>query len=370
MAEFPALPVFTDAYLADTRHLTTEEHGVYLLLLMCAWRTRGCTLKDDDRMLARIAGLTPNKWRRVRPLMTDFFSVEDGLWRQKKLSQVYEAVSKKVERNRVNGAKGGRAKSQRQKQCVSTYKPLKTIGSGVAVDNISPERGHMEANPETDKNASGGGQASKTKPITKESSGVAAGAEGGPRIDASMLSAIATAAALVVSRVDHAVVGYWLASGADLTVDILPSIERLRSREEKKAGQAPFHIGYYSSAILEARDKRLGARLEGEVYAASHPAKPKLKVFDPENLDHWRQFLGDRTSRFRGVYLSSHWCIPVGHPVFQPTGLGADPCHRANPYIPAEIYAEYGAAWCWRPAGKDAVQAANSLNSITQTQEI
>lgn len=32
MAEFPALPLWTDAYIGDTAHLTNEEHGVYLRL--------------------------------------------------------------------------------------------------------------------------------------------------------------------------------------------------------------------------------------------------------------------------------------------------------------------------------------------------
>ena len=58
MAEFPALALWTDAYLADTRHLSTLEHGAYLLLMMEAWRRPHCDLPDDDRVLARLAGLT------------------------------------------------------------------------------------------------------------------------------------------------------------------------------------------------------------------------------------------------------------------------------------------------------------------------
>ena len=39
MADFPALPFFTDAYLGDTQHLTLEEHGAYQKLLYIAWRS-------------------------------------------------------------------------------------------------------------------------------------------------------------------------------------------------------------------------------------------------------------------------------------------------------------------------------------------
>ena len=87
MAEFPALTFWTDAYLADTRHLTTVEHGAYLLLLIEAWRRPRCDLPDDDAVLARLAGLTQSEWEAVRTTVLAFWR-RDGrsrTWSQKRL---------------------------------------------------------------------------------------------------------------------------------------------------------------------------------------------------------------------------------------------------------------------------------------------
>ena len=86
MAQFPALPLFTDAYLADCGHLTTIEHGAYLLLLMTAWRTDGCRLPNDDRVLARYCRLTPAQWKRIKPGIIGFFTEEDGFLYQGRLT--------------------------------------------------------------------------------------------------------------------------------------------------------------------------------------------------------------------------------------------------------------------------------------------
>lgn len=87
MAEFPALPVWTDAYLADTTHLTTEEHGAYLLMLMAAWRSRECRLPDDDRYLAKVCRCSERVWRRLRVTLEPFWQVEGGWWTQKRLAR-------------------------------------------------------------------------------------------------------------------------------------------------------------------------------------------------------------------------------------------------------------------------------------------
>jgi uncharacterized protein YdaU (DUF1376 family) len=101
MAEFPAFPLWTDAYLADTHHLSTIEHGAYLLLLMAMWRSNG-TLPTDDRQLAKFARLGANQWQRVKPALLPFFRIEGLTMTQGRLADELQYVrehSKKQAKN-------------------------------------------------------------------------------------------------------------------------------------------------------------------------------------------------------------------------------------------------------------------------------
>jgi uncharacterized protein YdaU (DUF1376 family) len=111
VAEFPALPLWTDAYLGDTTHLTTIEHGAYLLLLMTAWRTADCSLPDDDRLLARYARLNAQQWKRMRPIIEAFFIIQDGKWRQGRLTDERGAVERHRQLQIEKGKAGAIAKA-------------------------------------------------------------------------------------------------------------------------------------------------------------------------------------------------------------------------------------------------------------------
>lgn len=92
MAEHPKMPLWTDAYLADTTHLSTIEHGAYLLLLMAMWRAKDKRLPADDRSLAKFARLTPGQWTRIKPTIMAFFDAEDGFVSQGRLTDEAVAV--------------------------------------------------------------------------------------------------------------------------------------------------------------------------------------------------------------------------------------------------------------------------------------
>jgi uncharacterized protein YdaU (DUF1376 family) len=111
MAQFPALPLWTDAYLGDTRHLSQAEHGAYLLLLITAWRTAGCSLPDDDRLLSRYAGCKdPRTWRRQKPVVMAFWELRGGRWYQKRLTTERRYVAELARKRAEAGREGAEAR--------------------------------------------------------------------------------------------------------------------------------------------------------------------------------------------------------------------------------------------------------------------
>lgn len=101
------MPFYIGDYLADTAHLTTEQHGAYFLLLLAAWKRRG-TLPDDDEQLAAIVRLPLATWLKHRRILVEFFALGDGLWTQARLMHEYQAAAKANEAQQINGKKGGR----------------------------------------------------------------------------------------------------------------------------------------------------------------------------------------------------------------------------------------------------------------------
>lgn len=86
------IPLFPDAYHRDTTHLTTEEHGAYLLLLMAAWGTDDCTLPNDERRLAALAQMPVPKWRKIAPTVLEFWTIDKGRISQKRLLKEWQYV--------------------------------------------------------------------------------------------------------------------------------------------------------------------------------------------------------------------------------------------------------------------------------------
>lgn len=95
MTSLPYMPFFVDAYTLDAGHLTEEEHGAYLRLLMLAWASPECRLPNDDAWLARRLSRPLETIQRLyRPILAEFFQ-SDGNWLwQKRLRAEWERARK------------------------------------------------------------------------------------------------------------------------------------------------------------------------------------------------------------------------------------------------------------------------------------
>ena len=109
MAALPYMQLYVADYLADTSHLSTLEHGAYLLLIMNYWQ-RGKPLPAADEKVARIAHLSLDEWLEVKPAIIEFFTERDGLLHHKRIDRDLQYVADKSEQ----AASAGRASAAKR----------------------------------------------------------------------------------------------------------------------------------------------------------------------------------------------------------------------------------------------------------------
>ncbi len=111
MAKFPAMPLWTDAYLADCGHLNDAETGRYLMILIHLWRAPGQRFPNNDAWLARKFRRSVDDVRtQLRPLIEEFCRNTGNWISQDRLSREFSYVLEKSQKQ------SARAKSRWNKE--------------------------------------------------------------------------------------------------------------------------------------------------------------------------------------------------------------------------------------------------------------
>lgn len=109
------MPLYMGDYLTATMHLSTLQHGAYLLMLIACWQ-RGGAIPDDDEQLAAITKLAPAQWKKTAAVLRDLFvKTERGLENARLSAELARAKSVSDMRAEV-GKMGGRPPKQKQKE--------------------------------------------------------------------------------------------------------------------------------------------------------------------------------------------------------------------------------------------------------------
>lgn len=78
----PWMPLYVSDYLGDTGHLSTLQHGAYMLLLMHYWQTGG--LPCDENQIRRVARMDADEWRDAVPVLRSLFREN---WTHKRMDE-------------------------------------------------------------------------------------------------------------------------------------------------------------------------------------------------------------------------------------------------------------------------------------------
>lgn len=109
------MPFYVTDYLGDTMHLSTTQHGAYLLLLLACWKAGG-DLPDDDSQLSAITRMSVADWRKSAPVLRRFFDPADGLLSHGRVKHELQKAKELSEKRSAVGKTGGRPKKQKQEE--------------------------------------------------------------------------------------------------------------------------------------------------------------------------------------------------------------------------------------------------------------
>ncbi|QIG70461.1 DUF1376 domain-containing protein [Rhizobium phage RHph_N28_2] len=138
------MPLHIADYLADTGHLTATEHGAYLLLIMHYWQNG--SLPENERVIARIAKLSPEQWEESRDMLAMLFGPG---WKHKRIDAELGKADEIIEKRRAAAeARYSKGKKQTsdanamhmQSKCIDTGAlPTTTDLSSLRSDQIEKE---------------------------------------------------------------------------------------------------------------------------------------------------------------------------------------------------------------------------------------
>ncbi|MED0528105.1 DUF1376 domain-containing protein [Escherichia coli] len=149
MAALPYMQLYIADYLADTMHLSAEEHGAYLLLMFNYWQTGKPIPKN---MLAKIARLTNERWADVEPSLQEFFCDNGEEWVHLRIEEDLASVREKLTKKSAAGKASVQARRSRKEAGVQTKQERNLTGVQTDVEVVFEHDVNTKAtNKDTDK---------------------------------------------------------------------------------------------------------------------------------------------------------------------------------------------------------------------------
>jgi uncharacterized protein YdaU (DUF1376 family) len=118
MTRLPYMQFWVGDFLASTAHLSLEQKGGYVLVILSMWNSGG-SLPNDPAKLARICGISLKRWQHISPEILEFFDHDGDRLTQKRLAAEYQKGLDIIQKRSAAGKKGNSAKSLKSHDAAS-----------------------------------------------------------------------------------------------------------------------------------------------------------------------------------------------------------------------------------------------------------
>lgn len=100
------MPFYPGDYLKDTAHLTLQQDGVYLRLILHYWNTQQPIPTNKGQCIRIVKAFTPEEQDDLIYILTTFFQKEDGVYRHKRIEEELQRAQERHEKATERGKKG------------------------------------------------------------------------------------------------------------------------------------------------------------------------------------------------------------------------------------------------------------------------
>jgi uncharacterized protein YdaU (DUF1376 family) len=95
------VPLHIGDFISGTLHMDAAQKGAYIMLILSHYQIGAKGLPNDDRQLARIAGVSLKQWDKMKPILSQKFEITETFWISSKCVEVLQKVHDKSSAQRA-----------------------------------------------------------------------------------------------------------------------------------------------------------------------------------------------------------------------------------------------------------------------------
>ena len=138
MAALPYIQLYIADFQADTAHLTLEQKGAYLELIMNYWQTEK-PLNNSDKRIASVLKISKRRFQTMEKILSEFFTIKDDIWTHQRIEYDLEKVLIKSKKASFAATEGARKRSN-ERLANARRTPAIEIETKIEIETIDKKK--------------------------------------------------------------------------------------------------------------------------------------------------------------------------------------------------------------------------------------